>query len=67
MQVVLLPRAPLGSRVWTSRLVEKGQLTVRSKQGLCYELTGQFNKKRQYCFICFRLSQDVITITIITM
>lgn len=54
MQVVVLPRAPLGSRVWTSRLVEKGQLTVRSKQGLCYELTGQFNKKRQYCFICFR-------------
>lgn len=51
MQVVVLPRAPLGSRVWTSRLVEKGQLTVRSKQGLCYELTGQFNKKRQYCFI----------------
>lgn len=46
MQVVVLPRAPLGSRVWTSRLVEKGQLTVRSKQGLCYELTGQFNKKK---------------------
>lgn len=64
MQVVVLPRAPLGSRVWTYRLVEKGQLTVRSKQGLCYKLTGQFNKKRQYCF---RLSQDVITITIITM
>lgn len=51
MQVVVLPRAPLGSRVWTSRLVEKGQLTVRSKQGLCYELTGQFNKKRQYIYI----------------
>lgn len=50
MQVVVLPRAPLGSRVWTSRLVEKGQLTVRSKQGLCYELTGQFNKKKAILF-----------------
>lgn len=26
MQVVVLPRAPLGSRVWTSRLVEKASL-----------------------------------------
>lgn len=69
MQVVVLPRPPppLGSEGLTSRLVENGQLTVKSNQGLCYELTGQFNKKRQYCFICFRLSQDVITITIITM
>lgn len=67
MQVVVLPRAPPGVQGMDFQTCRKGQLTVRSKQGLCYELTGQFNKKRQYCFICFRLSQDVITITIITM